>query len=298
MEPVPWPRAFDDPGWLWQLKWDGVRCLALSHPQGCRLWSRSGHRREETFPEIAAALADATGGEGALLDGEIVALDEGGQPNFQRVMRRALLVRPTVGAIRSVPVVYAVFDILELAGCDLRPQGLEDRQRALDEILRPSGPLHRVRGDVGGGSTFLRGVRARNLEGAVAKRLGSPYVPGHSPHWRKIKCRRTLQALITGYDTTHEDRLRSLCLGLRPSDDPLPTYIGNAGSGIAPSAADDLLAVLRRLPDAPPPHGARPAPRRRWVAPLLATTVVFAEFTSDGILRAPVVREIGPAPSP
>jgi len=295
MEPVPWPAAFDDPGWLWQLKWDGMRALAQCGTP--RLWSRRGLDRTEGYPEVAAALATAAGGHPALLDGELVALGEDGKPSLARLLRRGGRQRPTPTLLARIPVTYAVFDVLAWDGRDIRGQPLEERLAYLDR-LGPAPHLYRVRGHLGGGRAFVAAVAAAGLEGAVAKRRGSAYAPGPSRLWRKIKPRRTLTALIVGCRRAPGGRLRSLALGL--SVDGALTYVGNVGAGLTEPVRRRLTQALAD-PRAPaPPGGAPPGGcgEWQWVEPRLCATVTYAEWTPHGRLRAPVLVGIAARPGP
>lgn len=296
MEPVPWPSAFDDPGWLWQLKWDGVRCLAaIDGQRRVCLWSRRGLPRTERWPEIADALPGAVSGRRAVLDGEVVTLRPDGRPSFHLIMRRAMHSHPSPALVRLVPAAYAVFDLLALDGLDLRDQPLEARLRLLQAHLRPGGPVHLVGTRTGGGRDFVAAVAAAGLEGAVAKRVGSRYVAGRSGDWRKVKPRRTLTALVVGYRLTAGGALRSVALAGRAGDGLV--YLGDVGSGLTRQAAARLHAHLHLLGDAAPPEGAPQDGRgeRRWVRPDIAACVTYAELTPDGRLRAPVLVSFAPA---
>jgi len=287
MEPVPWPAGFDDPGWRWQLKWDGVRCIAeCGRP---RLWSRRGLERTARYPEIAAELRDAVAGRSALLDGEIVALGEAGRPSFPLVMRRAMRPQPSPALLARIPVIYAVFDALVWDGEDLRPRPVEERLACLDR-LAATAHIHTVETRTAGGIGLVAAAAAAGLEGAVAKRAGSPYVSGRSPLWRKVKPRRTLRAGVVGYQADAAGRLRSLALAAPV--DGAPAYVGNVGSGLTEDLRSRLSRDFARLPPWPPPFPVprdRPGAPYRWVGPVLAATVTYAEWTPEGRLRSPVL---------
>lgn len=296
MEPVPWPTAFDESGWLWQLKWDGVRCLACVDRDGVRLWSRHGTRRTERYPEIEGLLPAATGGRPAVLDGEIVALDPDGRPNFHLVMRRAMQAAPSPSLLARVPVAYVVFDALAWEG-DVRDRPVEQRLELLREGLRPADHVRLVQTQSGGGVALVAGVTARGLEGAVAKRVGSRYVAGPSGDWRKIKPRRRLEALIVGHKNAPGGSLRSLALAVEVGG--ALVYVGDAGSGLTEAVRARLREVCAGLPEGPPPQGApRAARSTRWVVPRLTAQVSYAELTPQGMLRAPVITGFGAARGP
>lgn len=287
MEPVPWPAGFDDPGWCWQLKWDGVRCLADT--RGGRLWSRSGRLWTGLYPELAAELAEATRGDPALLDGEIVALDAAGRPSFPLVLRRALPARADPGLPGRIPVVYAVFDVLGWNGVDLRPRPLSER---LTQLARLTATAHirAVATRAGGGGALVAAAAAAGLEGAVGKRSASPYTAGRSPDWRKVKPRRSLRAAVVGARLGEGGRLRSLALAC-PLEGLL-AHIGDVGAGISQALRGQFSQALPGLPawraPFPTPAGLRGG-EYRWFGPLFTATVTYSEWTPSGRLRNPVL---------
>lgn len=291
MEPVAWPTGFDDAGWLWQVKWDGVRCLGVHAGGGIvRLWRRHGLPWAGAFPEVAAALPRALGNRPAVVDGELVALDAEGRPSFHLALRRALRVRPTPAVQAAIPMVYAVFDLLALDDRDVRGLPLQERLARLDDCLQGGAQVRAVHTHAGGGTTFVAAAAAAGLEGAVAKRASSAYRGGPSPEWRKVKPRRTLLATVAGFRARPGGALRALALAAFV--DGTPTYLGDVGSGLSAAVAARLHALLRAAPEAEPPEGG-PAVRtdgeRRWVRPELVCRVGFAAFTATGRLRAPVL---------
>ncbi len=299
MEPVPWPSGFDDPGWLWQLKWDGVRCLAVAGDRQARLWSRRGLPRAARYPDVVRALADALDGREAVLDGELVALDTEGRPSFHLTMRRAAMERPGPAEVAALPLFYAVFDLLALDGHDLRGFPLEARLATLSTALRRTSGVHIVDTTAGGGAAFVAAVAAAGMEGAVAKRAGSHYRAGPSSEWRKVKPRRVLLALVAGHRSTGAGRLRSLSMAAYAGN--VLTYLGEVGAGWSEAVAARLCAHLRALPPAPPPVGAPPARAgdiRRWVRPELALRVAYAERTPSGLLRSAVLLDFVPGAHP
>jgi len=291
MEPVAWAAGFDDPGWLWQLKWDGVRCLAAVDGDGVRLWSRRGTPWTQRYPELAGELPAAVGpGRPALLDGEVVALDADGRPSFQLVLRRAGHRRPEPALLRAVPVVYAVFDALAWEG-DIRRLPLHERLRLLGQ-LRPTPHILGVEAQAGGGVRLVAAAAAAGLEGAVAKRTASAYTAGQSADWRKVKPRRTLRALVVGYRAGEGGRLRSLCLAAAVGGRLV--YVGDVGSGLDEALRARLRGMLAAAPVWVPPF-ARPA-GRHWRSPGLGAEVSYAELTAQGHLRAPVLVRLTPLP--
>ena len=223
MEPISWPAPFDDPLWQFEIKWDGVRCLALCGADGARLFGRKGSDWSGRFPEIEAALR----GERGIFDGELVVLADG-KPSFPAMLRRLHRDRG--------PVHYMVFDRLQDEdGRDLRGLPLPLRQAALPDF---SGALRRVDAVRGQGTALFQTAGEAGLEGIVCKRLDAPYVEGKSPLWRKVKCWRTITCIVIGLDLERGE-VRSVRLGL-----PDGSAIGSVG-GLSRAQGEELIAAQR-----------------------------------------------------
>ena len=188
-------------GWVYEIKWDGMRVLADVAPDGVRAWSTTGREVAVSFPELAA-LAPALAPLDALLDGEVVALDDAGRPSFERLQHRMHVTSAVDAARRAteVPVAYVVFDLLRLGGHDLIDRPWHERRRLLEQIGEdlPAGvDVARVYED---GEDLLSAVDAQGLEGVVAKRRDAPYVPGaRSRQWVKVKVRRHDEWVVGGW---------------------------------------------------------------------------------------------------
>src|SRR6266550_4193476 len=250
------------PGWLFELKWDGVRVLALRAGGQVELRARSGARVTDRYPEIAAALAPLGGGDLAL-DGEVVALDAAGRPSFERLQRRMHLVRDVARAAVRVPATAYFYDCLALFGRDLRGLPLADRKVLLRELLPAPGAVRYADHVEGDGAAFLDAACKAGLEGVVAKRADARYLGGRRTEWRKIKCVKRQEFVIGGYT------------------DPKGTRAG----------LDELAARLRPLTTerCPFTRGSPPrGPGHHWVRPVLVCEVRFSEWTSEGLVRHPV----------
>lgn len=296
MEPVLWPAAFDDPGWVFQIKWDGMRVLTVVRGGRVQAFNRHGEERTHWFPELAA-LPGLLGGHAAILDGEAVAF-WGGRPNFRRLMQRVRSGEPG-RLMAEIPISYMVFDLLEYEGRDLRGMSWGERQGLLQGAVRPTGPVQLVDTLPAAGRQLFAVAEQHGLEGVVAKRRDSPYVAGKSDLWRKVKCLQRRPFVISGY-RVRGGRLASLLLTAYNEEEWL-VYVGNVGTGLDERTMEALHGVLREnaLP-APPPVAGRPRPpgdsRDVWVPPALTVLVEFLEWTEDGHLRAPVIRGLNPAP--
>ncbi|MDR7427445.1 MAG: non-homologous end-joining DNA ligase [Armatimonadota bacterium] len=300
-------RAFDDPGWLFEPKWDGVRAIALVRWEGPRqhvlLQSRSLKLINDRYPEVVEGLA-AAGLPDVVLDGEIVALDSAGRPSFQRLQQRINLRGAEVDTVRAqVPVVYYLFDILHYNGHDLTRRPLEERRRILEAAV-PAGPTLRLtEAFPGEGQAFYRVALQHGLEGIVGKRRDSPYEPGRrSGAWVKVKARRSLHAVVGGYTRGRRGRrsqFGALLLGLY-DDRELLRYIGHVGGGFREEELRQVLEALRPLerptsPFSPVPRTNQPA---TWTEPRLVVQVEYLEWTEEGSLRFPVFQGIAPQVDP
>jgi bifunctional non-homologous end joining protein LigD len=294
---------FDDPDWLFEVKWDGYRVEAVVHDGKSRLWTRRRQDARAYFPD----LADATGwieADEAIVDGEVVALDEQGRPSFSLLQDHTGIRtwRTGGGKRRATPadVVYQAFDLLHLDGQSLVGVPLEERKRLLRERLRPH-PLVRYAGHVDGeGLAFFAAAQAQELEGIVAKLRRSPYEPGRrSKSWLKLKVRREQEVVVVGWlpgQGSHAD-LGSLILGVRSGDDWV--HAGQVGSGLDARTRRELLA---RMTDIERPDSVlEPAPRlrgARWVQPDIVIRVEFTEWTADDLLRQAAFKGFDPDRDP
>jgi DNA ligase D-like protein (predicted ligase) len=279
------------PGWLFELKWDGVRVLAVRAGKRVRLWSRNRIDVAPQYPEVAAAVAALAGGDLAL-DAEVVALDEAGRPSFQRLQRRMHVV-PARGAAPDVGLTAYVFDCLVHDGHDVRRTPLVERKAIVQGLLgRRRGERLRysdhVTGD--GRAVFAEACRA-GLEGVVAKRADAPYCGGRRREWLKIKCHLRQEFVIGGYTAPKGARayLGSVHVGVYDGDDLV--YAGRAGSGLDEAGLERLhrALVAREAPRSPFTRGTPPRDRENhWVRPELVCEVRFTEWTADDRIRHPV----------
>ena len=230
MEPLPWPKPFDDPDFVFQVKWDGVRMLSLCQHSEVRLFNRRGAERTLQYPELAHL--GTMWPTGTVLDGELVVL-QAGKPSFNRILRRDLARQPAViqRGCRQNPVIYALFDLLYWQSKDVRRWPWHQRQQLLASVASKQDPaLHMVESFPSGCRLFAA-VQEQKLEGIVAKRRDSSYIPGKkSSDWRKIKSWRQLTCAVGGY-TLRQGQPSALLLGLFDATGLM--YVGRAGSGLS-----------------------------------------------------------------
>ncbi|MGN6330977.1 MAG: non-homologous end-joining DNA ligase [Motilibacteraceae bacterium] len=294
------PPAQDD-RWAFEMKWDGVR--AVVH-LGSRLKVMTRNDREVagTYPELAG-LPEALGRR-AVLDGEIVAVNADGRPDFGLLQQRMHVVRPARRLLDSVPVCYLVFDLLALDGEVLTGRPYAERRAAL-EALDLAGP-HWATPPVflGGGQDAMEVSAQRGLEGVVAKRVDSTYEPGRrSRAWIKVKHQRTQEVVVGGWKPGEGRRGGGLGAPLRGGPGPAGLAdVGHRGPRITHAAHADVAARLAPLARATSPFDVE-VPREharaaQWVQPELVGEVVFTEWTRDGRLRHPVWRGWRPDKGP
>jgi bifunctional non-homologous end joining protein LigD len=287
----------DERGWAFEFKWDGVRALAYLEGDGLRVLSRSGRDVTSTYPELQGLHAAMHGSE-AILDGEIVALDEQGLPSFGVLQARMNVTRAEKARTLALehPVAFVVFDLLYLDGDSLLEAPYWKRRGLLQSLELSGTNWHAPPFFEKDGAELLRASREQGLEGVVCKRLDSLYLPGRrSGDWLKIKHERVQEVVIGGWRPGAGRRSRgigSLLVGFYEGRNLV--YAGRVGAGFNEEALDDLLGRLTSLerPESPFAEGVLRAEARdaHWVEPRLVGEVRFGEWTAGGRLRQPVWR--------
>jgi bifunctional non-homologous end joining protein LigD len=293
-------EPFSRAGWLFELKYDGVRTLAVKEPDGTvRLVARAGGERSRIYPEIARAVARVPLGS-FVLDGEIVALDERGRSSFERIQRRFTQSDPAEIARveREVPVVYHAFDLLAAQGRDLRALPLEARKEILASFVPSLGVVRYTDHVASDGKRLFEAARDHGLEGVIAKRADAKYESGRrSAAWLKWKVPRVAPFAIAGWTAGKGTRARLGALLLAGAREGGLVYAGSAGSGLDERTIAALLPQLEAARVAEPPCTGVPVPPpagARWTRPALVCDVRFSEVTSAGLLRQPVFLKLRP----
>jgi bifunctional non-homologous end joining protein LigD len=275
-------------GWVHEVKYDGYRLLARIERKRARLFSRNRKEWTAAVPEIAAALAKLPV-KSAWLDGELVALDSRGRSSFQTLQN-------TLSAPGKRALTLMLFDIMYLDGRDLRDEPLSERKRALHGIIRRTKrPLGVGPESTADGAEFLRQSCALSLEGAVSKRLDSPYRSGdRTPEWVKAKCTRSQEMVIGGYTEPQGAREGFGALLLGVYDRGKLRYSGKVGTGFDAARLRDITAKLKRRERRTAPFVNAPARSTsngvHWVKPDLVAEVEFTEWSDDGMLRHPAFK--------
>ncbi|MEO7962218.1 MAG: non-homologous end-joining DNA ligase, partial [Ginsengibacter sp.] len=278
-------KPFDDKDWLYEIKWDGYRAIAEMNDGDVTLYSRNGITFEFTYPIIVDQLRNIQ--HDAVIDGEIVILDEDGKPNFQ------LLQHYSENADK--PIQYCVFDLLRLNGHDTTNLTLLERKELLQKII-PKDTLIKYSDHVlEKGTSFFQVSTEQKLEGIMAKKTSSKYFPGRrTTEWLKIKNHRTQEAIIAGYTQPGGSRkfFGALILGIY--DNKRLVYIGHTGTGFNQKLLKEMYEKLQPLVQEESPFAEKVKTNMpvTWVKPELVCEVKFAEKTNDGMLRHPVFLDL------
>lgn len=286
------PVDRDSPGWGYEFKWDGVRGVAVTCGGRLGLTSRTGREITARYPELGR-LPDVLARHDAVLDGEIVALDEQGRPDFGALQGRIHRSGPEVARHAGHrPVTYLVFDLLAWSGESLLSVPYEERRARLDELDVASGRWSPTPWFRGGGEQVRAASLDNGLEGVVAKRLSSVYRPGRrSPDWLKVKNIVTQSVVVGGWRPGQGRRaggIGSLLVGVPDAEGGL-VYAGHVGTGFTETALQQVeqLLVPRREPPFEMPLPTEATRDARWAEPLLVGEVAFTAWTSDRLLRHP-----------
>ena len=298
----------DSGEWAYEVKWDGIRALGYADRGK---WSMLSRRQEDVsarYPELEA-IANSLEQHAAILDGEVVALDDKGRPRFQLIQSRMGLSSPAAvkAKMQQQPVDYVIFDLLHLDGRCVRDLSYLQRRELL-EGLGLDGPRWSVpRYRLDGGVDLLEAARRQGLEGVVSKRTDSPYRPGkRTGEWIKTRVRKRQEFVIGGYlpgEGSRAKRVGSVLVGyydrrrseLRKGQKQVLHFAGGVGSGLKESDLAFLTKELRKRerPDTPFDVGHPTGPKARfavWCEPELVGVVSWTEWTNQGTLRQPAFK--------
>ena len=291
-------KPFDGSEWFFEIKWDGYRAVAFIDNGKARLVSRNQNDLTARYPELKD-LPRFVKARNAILDGEVVALDEQGRPSFSLMQQRTGF-RPggRRGPVNAaVPVIYYAFDLLYLDGFDLRRVPLEERKKKLASVLLAGESVRYSDHYERDGKALFELAREKGLEGILAKKRDSIYQERRSSDWFKIKIRHRLECVVGGYTLPEGSRAHfgSIVLGLHDRRGRL-IHVGQAGSGFNQKSLGDIWRMLKaRETRQKPFFGEVEALRKvNWVKPQLVAEIEYTEWT-DGAgggsgpkLRAPV----------
>jgi bifunctional non-homologous end joining protein LigD len=279
---------FDDPRWLFEVKWDGYRSLCYVDGESIRFLSRNHLDLGDKFPDLVAARSEIAA-QTAVIDGEIVALNPEGKPDFQ-LLQNAVGFRPGPRRPEKPVLIFYAFDLLYCNGRDLSNEPLLDRKRLLAQIIDGQGHIRFSDHLDGMGRLLFEQVREQGMEGIIAKDGQSTYEQRRSKRWLKIKLTKTMDAVIGGFTSGRGSRsyFGALILGLYDGEDL--RYIGNVGGGISEDGLQQLHERMNALRADKCPFGTAPKTEEKaqWVRPELICEVRFTEMTAEGKLRHPI----------
>ena len=273
------PPDAEDERWAYEIKLDGYRTIAFCDGSQLRLQSSNGLDVTHKYPEISG-LAAATNATSAILDGELVVLDDQGRPSFEGIQRH------------EREAVFYPFDILQIDGHDTIALEYLQRRALLEGVVE-AGPNFLVTGHrIGGGAELLQATMDGGLEGVMAKRVNSTYVPGkRSTAWRKVKNRRKATVVIGGFTAGSGSRSTSfgaLLVGL-PQPDGTLRFAGGVGSGFSQQTIATLHPAMSALATTTCPFQPLPPAEYRkaatWIRPELLAAIEIAEWTNEGFVR-------------
>ncbi len=290
-------KAFDNPDWLFEIKWDGYRAVAFIEDGRVRLVSRSQNDLTAQFPELGSLPKFVKAGR-AILDGEIVALDDEGRPSFSLMQQRTGFQpgKRRLPRREGVPVIYYAFDLLYLDGLDLRRVALEQRKQLLQEMIVAGTVIQFSDHYAEKGLDLFEAAKQRGLEGIVAKKRGSRYEEKRSSDWLKIKITQRQECAIGGYTDPEGSReyFGALVLGLHDQQGRL-IHVGQVGTGFDQKTLKDIFGHLQPLKTKQNPFYGEIGGLRKvqFVRPELVAEIKFAEWTHESAeggmkLRAPV----------
>lgn len=298
-KPSSLPQA--DRDYAYEIKWDGIRAVIYAKIGGILLSSRNLRDITSQYPELAQLKEYLT--QDTILDGEIVALDSEGRPSFELLQSRMGLSSTEViqKKMKQVPVTYIIFDVLQLGDKSLLKNSFIDRREILTN-LKLSGPFWQTSTySVGDGASFLAVSRQLNLEGIIAKRLNSIYLPGkRTDDWLKIKNQKRQELVIGGWVPGKGSRAGRIGAVLVGYYDILPEqisnvnqpqkliYAGKVGTGFSVAELDKLGSLLTKLQSDKSPYAAKvPVKDAVFVEPRLIAEFEFTEWTTGNTLRHP-----------
>jgi len=276
-------KAFTNPEWLFESKYDGYRALAFIEENSFRFISRTGRDMLEQFPQ-ANSISGTVNARSAIVDGEIIAVGSDGKPSFQALQNA--IKSPS----HSDRLIYYAFDLLYLNGSDLRQRTLGERKEILRSIIRADGFIKYCDHIVEMGELLFSQAGKVGFEGIIAKRINSPYVEKRSNNWLKIKISHNQEVIIAGYTEPRGGREYFGALLLGVYDQGVLKFAGHVGTGFDDATIKDLYDLMQLLqtdkcPFADEPKTNEPA---TWIKPELVCEVKFVQWTDEGILRQPV----------
>ena len=271
--------------WMHEIKFDGYRALVSAKGQDVSVFTRNGKDWTDKFGPLVAVI-QGLDLPPCLIDGEIVAYDSEGNPDFSAL--QAVLKRGKGSQTADDALAFHVFDLLSLDGEDLTPLPNVERKERLEALLRAAEPpIHVADHLIGAGETLYASLCKAGQEGIISKRIDAPYRSRRTRDWVKVKCTLRQEFVIIGWKASSARGRPFASLLLAQKDDDDWIYKGNVGTGFTQDTMEDLAARMQRLERKTPPAEVDRASARgvTWLTPRLVAEVAFSEFTADGNVR-------------
>lgn len=290
-------KPFSKKDWIYEIKWDGYRAIAEVNNGEVKLYSRNGNSFLSSYPEVVEQLSKLK--TNVVLDGEIVVINEEGQPDFQKLQH--------FDQFRNYPLHYYVFDLLEMNGKKLYALPLIERKKKLEKLIVKNDVIKYSDHIEENGEDFFEMIKEKNLEGIMAKKSSSEYYPAkRSADWLKIKHHKSEEVIIAGFTAPRGGRKYFGALVLGSYINKEFTYIGHTGSGFDASLLKELSVKLEPFITGKSPFSEKVKTNMpvTWVEPVFVCEIKFTEWTSDGKLRHPIflrlredksIKELNPA---
>lgn len=278
--------------YFYEIKWDGIRVSVIKLEDKVTIMSRGGKDITKNFPKIAEALRNIEP-ESAVIDGEIVVLDEDGKPHFSNVISRMHTKgdKSISNISKRVPATFYAFDMMYLDGKDIRKLPIEKRREWLKVNLN-TGSYIRYSDSFSDGQQLYKAVLQHGLEGMMCKRKGATYISGRrTDHWVKLKPRIKDTALMIGYTKGQGDRSHLFgALHLAKMKEGKLQYLGKVGTGFDTTKLNKIFSILESLPsvEKPIPDQIDEVDRTIWIEARYQVEITYTSFTSNGTYREPV----------
>lgn len=272
-------EPFSDKDWIYEIKWDGYRAIAEVKGADVQLYSRNGNTFNTSYPVVVEALRHMK--LHAVLDGEVVVVDENGRSDFQLLQHYE----------DSYPTEYRVFDVLSINGKNTCELPLTDRKALLKKLLKKNDIVKYSEHIAEKGVAFFEAAKSKDLEGIIAKKADSLYYPGkRTNEWLKIKHHQSQEAIIAGFTEPGGSRkyFGALVLGIREGD--ALKYVGHTGSGFDTETLKEMSGKLEKLVTGKSPFKEKVKTNMpvTWVKPVLVCEIKYSELTTDGMMRHPI----------
>ncbi len=293
----PTDKAFNNKEWIFEIKWDGVRAILFKENGKIRIQSRTGNDITKKYPEIVNSAGESLMQcKSAIIDGEIVVLDDNGIPNFQAHQRRMNVEseKEILALSAEVPCTFYAFDVLYQENKSLKKLSYLERRGILSQILRTNDRIKISDYIEEKGIDILKRSKELELEGIIAKHKSSIYREGlRSRDWLKIKNTKTQDCVVIGYTKGIGNRINlfgSLLLAVYCKEETKFRFVGHTGSGFDYELLDRVYSKLQEIKIDSMPIDHLPYMNREttWVKPVLVVEVKFNEWTKDGIMRTPI----------